>query len=197
MAYTFTPIPTMVNDVWGKTEVRFMQLQPAATDYPTGGYLITPGTNISLRAVYAMIPMGITATTRTTTVIPVYNTTTAKIQMFWSPATTAGGTISAPTFTGTPATLTGTNSAPTITTGTNATTTTPVYTNGGALTQVAGATGITGVQAPTLTMNSYTPAGTVSAPTFTGSAAAAAALAEVTASTDLSAWLFLFAVLGN
>lgn len=43
-----------------------------------------------------------------------------------------------------------TPSAPTITTTTNATTTTPVYTNSGALTQVAGATGITGVQAPVL-----------------------------------------------
>lgn len=45
----------------------------------------------------------------------------------------------------------GTNSAPTITTGTNAGTTAPVYTNGGALTQTTGATGITGVQASTFT----------------------------------------------
>lgn len=65
----------------------------------------------------------------------------------------------------------GTNSAPTITTDTNATTTTPVYTNGGALTQVAGATGITGVQAPV----------------FTGTAVAATTLAEVSNGVDLSA----------
>lgn len=44
-----------------------------------------------------------------------------------------------------------TASAPTITTTTNAGTTEPVYTNGGALTQTTGATGITGVQAPTIT----------------------------------------------
>lgn len=61
----------------------------------------------------------------------------------------------------------GTISAPTITSTTNAGTTTPLYTNGGALTQVAGATGITGVQAPT----------------FTGTAVAAAAMAELAATT--------------
>lgn len=60
----------------------------------------------------------------------------------------------------------GTISAPTITTTTNAGTTAPLYTNGGALTQVAGATGITGVQAPT----------------FTGAATTAAPLAELPAS---------------
>ena len=58
----------------------------------------------------------------------------------------------------------GTIGAITITTTTNAGTSTPVYTNGGALTQVAGATGITGVQSPA----------------FTGGAAAA--LAELPAS---------------
>lgn len=59
----------------------------------------------------------------------------------------------------------GTNSAPTITTGTNATVTAVVATNGGALTQASGATGITGVQAPV----------------FTGSAVAAGALAALAA----------------
>lgn len=44
-----------------------------------------------------------------------------------------------------------TASAPTITTGTNADVTAPVATNGGALTQAAGAAGITGVQAPVIT----------------------------------------------
>lgn len=65
----------------------------------------------------------------------------------------------------------GTNSAPTITSTTNAGVTTPLYTNGGAVTQVAGATGITGVQAPT----------------FTGTAVAAAAFVEVANGVDLSA----------
>jgi len=48
-------------------------------------------------------------------------------------------------------TVASTSTAPTITTGTNATVTAVIATNGGALTQAAGATGITGVQAPTIT----------------------------------------------
>lgn len=59
----------------------------------------------------------------------------------------------------------GTISAPTITTLTNAGITAPVYVNGGALTETTGATGITGVQAPT----------------FTGTATTAAALAKLAA----------------
>lgn len=49
--------------------------------------------------------------------------------------------------------ITASSSAPTVTTGTNATTTAPVYTNGGVLTQTTGAAGITGVQAPTITVS--------------------------------------------
>lgn len=75
----------------------------------------------------------------------------------------------------------GTNSAPTITTGTNAGTTAPVYTNGGALTQTTGAAGITGVQAPT----------------FTGTAVAAAAMAEVANGVDLSGVTFRFRATGR
>lgn len=64
------------------------------------------------------------------------------------------------TFTGTPATLTGTNSAPTITTSSGGVST-ALGVAAGALSEVTGASGITGVQPPVLTMNSYTPAGTV------------------------------------
>ena len=85
-------------------------------------------------------------------------------------AYTPAGTVSAPTFTGTPAVLTGTNSAPALTmnsytpAGTNNGDTPPLFTGTPAT--------LTGtVAAPVLTMNSYTPAGTNSAPTFTGSAA--------------------------
>lgn len=74
----------------------------------------------------------------------------------------------------------GTVSAPTITTTTNAGVTTPVYTNGGALTQVAGATGITGVQAPT----------------FTGTAIAAAGLAELANSASLTGITTQFRAVG-
>jgi hypothetical protein len=81
------------------------------------------------------------------------------------------GTISAPVFTGTAHTLTGTNSAPTITTSSGGVAT-ALGVAAGALSEVSGASGITGVQAPVLTMDSYTPAGTNSAPTFTGTAGA-------------------------
>ena len=81
------------------------------------------------------------------------------------------------TFTGTPAVLTGTNSAPTITTSSGGVST-ALGVAAGALSEVTGATGITGVQAPVLTMNSYTPAGTITA---TGG------LGEVSPGTDLSA----------
>ncbi len=94
------------------------------------------------------------------------------------------------TFTGTPATLTGTNSAPTITTGTNATVTAVIATNAGALTQAAGASGITGVQAPVLTMNSYTPAGTIAGGSGGG-------FVEVTNGTDLSASYLRVLVIGG
>lgn len=104
---------------------------------------------------------------------------------WYNVAASVGGT-----FTGTPAVLTGTNSAPTITSTTNATTTTPLYTNGGAVTQVAGATGITGVQAPVLTMNSYTPAGTITGGSGGG-------LTEVANGTDLSASYLRVLVVGG
>ena len=68
----------------------------------------------------------------------------------------------------------GTNSAPTLTSTTNAGTTAPLYTNSGAVTQTTGATGITGVQAPT----------------FTGTAVVAAVQSEVATSTSLSGTTF-------
>lgn len=76
-------------------------------------------------------------------------------------------------------TAAGTNTAPTITSGTAATTTTPLYTNSGAITQVTGAAGITGVQAPV----------------FAGSAVAVS-VAEVTTSTNLAGVTFNFRAVG-
>lgn len=109
---------------------------------------------------------------------------TIKLKWYNVAASTGG------TFTGTPATLTGTVAAPTITTETNSGTATPVYTNGGALTQLSGVTGITGVQAPALTMNSYTPAGTITGGSGGG-------LTEVAASTNLSGSVIRLLVIGG
>lgn len=74
----------------------------------------------------------------------------------------------------------GTNSAPTITTATGNPATAPIGVITGALAQTAGATGITGVQAPT----------------FTGTAVAAAAEAQVAAATNLSTVTFRLRVVG-
>lgn len=71
-----------------------------------------------------------------------------------------------------------TMAAPTITTGTNADVSAVIATNGGALTQAAGASGITGVQASVIT----------DARTFTG---AAAAMAEAANDTDIGTFNFI------
>lgn len=93
------------------------------------------------------------------------------------------------TFTGTPATLTGTNSAPTITTSSGGVTV-ALGVTAGALSEVTGATGITGVQAPVLTMNSYTPAGTIAGGSGGG-------LVEVANGTNLSASFLRILVIGG
>jgi len=102
-------------------------------------------------------------------------------------------TISGSTFAGTPAVLTGTNTAPNLTIGAGTPATYPVGTaaNTGTTTLVAtGAVTVTGVAAPVLTMSSYTPAGTVSGTT-------GGTLTEVANGTDLSASYLRLAVLGG
>ena len=121
-------------------------------------------------------------------VVPVYGGKgglNATIKLKWYAITISGST-----FTGTAATLTGTNTAPTITTATGNPATAPIGVITGALAQTTGATGITGVQAPVLTMASYTPAGTVTGTT-------GGTLTEVGSGTDLSASYLRLAVLGG
>ena len=77
------------------------------------------------------------------------------------------GTISAPALTMDSYTPAGTNSAPTITTSSGGVST-ALGVASGALSEVTGATGITGVQAPTFTGTAHVLTGTVAAPTFTG-----------------------------
>lgn len=66
------------------------------------------------------------------------------------------------TFTGTGAVLTGTNSAPLLNTTTDAVPDEVLSIKTGALSTISGIDGVTGIQPPTLTMNSYTPAGAIS-----------------------------------
>jgi hypothetical protein len=91
MAYTITLMATLSLDVWGKTEVRFVQLVPAASDYPTGGYAITPGVNISLRAVYGVVSIGGQGG-----YLPVWVPTTGKLMIRSVGSVTPSGTISIP-----------------------------------------------------------------------------------------------------
>ena len=78
--------------------------------------------------------------------------TATGLQFVYAKGTTsANGTLQIFTPGSSSGTIVSTSTAPTITTGTNATVTAVVATNGGALTQAAGAAGITGVQAPTIT----------------------------------------------
>ena len=87
---------------------------------------------------------------------------------FSGDAATLTGSVAAPDFTGDEATLTGTNAAPTVTTVDDSGS--PTLTLGeleGALSTNGVLTGLTGVQAPALTMTPYTPTGTNSAPDLT------------------------------
>ena len=44
-------------DVWGSQAFRLITLQPAASDYTTGGYPLTPGTNINLNSILFAFPV--------------------------------------------------------------------------------------------------------------------------------------------
>lgn len=57
MALTITATSALPLDVWGQTEVRFVNAVPAAADYATGGYSLTAGTGISLGTIYYVIPL--------------------------------------------------------------------------------------------------------------------------------------------
>ncbi len=160
MALTITPDAEGRQNLGPSGIIAVVTIQPAAADYPAGGYTITPAQFDGLSRIRGVLPIGYTGTAATH--VWAWNKTTGKLQVFAASGGTPAGTIVS------------TATAPTITTTTNAGTTTPLYTNAGALTQVAGAAGITGVQAPTVTS------------TFTGTPGAGGAMAEVAAGTDLS-----------
>lgn len=62
---------------------RFLQVAFAASDYPTGGYAITPA-SVGLSDVFGAIVVGINNAAVTTGVFWQYNTTTQKLQAFAS-----------------------------------------------------------------------------------------------------------------
>lgn len=77
---------TIPNDVWGLTEIRPVTLTPAVSDYPAGGYPLTPGQGISLNKIYWAFPVGGQGG-----IEPVWNPATGKMQMF-----SGGGTVGTP-----------------------------------------------------------------------------------------------------
>lgn len=126
--------------------------------YATGGVSVTPA-NLGLGS-FNGSPMFSAAGYAFT-----YDATNSKVLAYRSGGFTPLGSVAAPT----------------ITSGTSATITTPLYTNGGAITQVAGAAGITGVQAPA----------------FTGIAIPASPFVEVGNAVDLSAVTVSWTALGK
>ena len=111
-------------------------------------------------------PVWATAFSKASGFIYAIDPSNGKLRIFESGA--GAGTISAPALTMNSYTPAGTNSAPTITTSSGGVTT-ALGVAAGALSEVTGATGITGVQAPAFTGTPETLTGTVAAPTFTGS----------------------------
>ena len=81
MALTIVPSSIYPNDVWGAVEVRFVNCTPAAADYATGGYTLTPGQGISLAVIYIVDYIGGLGG-----YTPVWNLTTQKLQVFQSAA---------------------------------------------------------------------------------------------------------------
>ena len=83
MAYTITKVADG-DDVWGRARLERVQLQPAPSDYPPGGYPIqgiggtTEDTgNVGIDKVYFVIPVGGEGGYK-----PVFNPVTSKLQIF-------------------------------------------------------------------------------------------------------------------
>lgn len=77
MALTITPNAVYPLDTWGSVEVRNVNAVPAASDYATGGYTLTPGSGIALQTIYFVLPNGGQGG-----YVPVWNPATNKLQVF-------------------------------------------------------------------------------------------------------------------
>lgn len=171
------------------------------SSYPTGGEALPVGTGATpsvggIQNVLGMQVIGVLDATSAAVVLQ-YKPSTGKILVMRVGTLTPAGTISAPTFTGSAASLTATSSKPTFLVTKGAITastelglsadsaTATVNNNAIAATLTLTPNGPVGT--PTITCGAYTPAGTNSAPTFTGTATAQAGLAEVSNAVNLSA----------
>jgi hypothetical protein len=171
MALTLTQV-TDSQDVWGgRYRVRLYDAVPAASDYATGGYSITPA-SIGLGATGTILGVECIAQSGGTSFyLAAWQPSTKKLIFVWSAGFTPAGTVAAPTIN----IAGGAGGNVNITTPNSNSSALANGTAGGAL------TGLTGVQAPA----------------FTGTPAAAGGLVEVTNGTDLSATTFRLLFLGR
>ena len=143
-----------------KVDATLNQFIVMGTIAPSGSYPATGHGDVLsfLATALGVGPVPFPATTQVPNEVRIFEappagTSASGVQYSFSPGTTqALGKVQLFAATGTASGLTATATAPTITTTTNATTTSPIYVNGGALTETTGATGITGVQAPLITV---------------------------------------------
>lgn len=94
MALTITPSALHPVDVFGALPVAIVTAKPAAADYTTGGYTLTPGAGFSLGSpIFGVVLLGDTG--GTTAVYLKWNTTTSKLQAFQTAAIAATPAASA------------------------------------------------------------------------------------------------------
>lgn len=218
--YTLTYVQDSFDD-WGRTRTTLFQVAPTASSYFTSGYQITPA-NVGMRTfidvvVATQIPAG--GTPLTTMVVPIFDITNNALQLFEVQAT---GSLATLTFTGNPASLTGTFAGNPG--GLTGTATNPLINLAAGGTASFGAvdfavassilmngtagsafTGITGVQAPTITIAAYTPGGTVTMGAYTPGGTVAGGsfvgskttLVELASAADASGFVFLLRFFGN
>jgi hypothetical protein len=208
-------------DTFGNHYVRYVDIT-GDSSYSAGGYLLTSD-QVALGYITGAEPIGGNAASAVYKAH--WDNANSKVMVmetaagtpsgtatsgFTGAAITPSGTVTS-SFSGAAVTPSATAGAPTITTITSsAGTTNVIYADSTVLNQTTGHTGITGVQAPGVTVGAITPSGTVTSSfsgataslagtagtTLSGVAVAAAGLAEAT-SANLAAVTFRFMFVGT
>jgi hypothetical protein len=108
MALTITQSTIHPVDDWGALPIRFVTAKPAAADYPTGGYTLTPGQGIPLGApIFGVLHVATAAGASAIGAVPDFDPVTGKLRMLGTGSAAdaalaelaAGTDISALTFT--------------------------------------------------------------------------------------------------
>lgn len=187
MAITKTLVPDSA-DVWGKTRVETYDVT-LDTSYPTGGYSI-PASALGWSEIRGALVLGGSGTSKGYTAV--WDTANKKLMLFRSAGVTPAGTVAAPTFTGSALTahrhvlhLNQADVADGAGTRVNAATDL-LGANSGADVEISGVADASG-HGGIIDASGGTPAGTNSAPAFTGTAVAAAQLVQVSNGVDVSA----------